>query len=277
MPIQENALIHPSVDVDPSNHIGPNVVIEEGVTLGRRNRILANAYLCSGTTLGDDNQIHMSAVIGHVPQDLTFEGEPSYTRIGNRNILREFVTVHRGTKPGTSTVIGDDCFFMATSHAAHNCQVANGVTLVNGVCLGGYVEVEDGAYLSAGTVYHQFIRIGKLVMVGGVGAANQDIPPYMMSWGRPVRVYGVNNVGLRHAGFGPEVRRRIQDAHAVLYRSGHTVPEALEILRADESAEIRHLVRFIENSKRGLVSGSGVIDEITKDLQHRKASHPQRS
>ncbi len=261
MAIHEGVWIHPTVRVHPSNKIEPNVIIKEGVTLGTGNHVMPNAYIGSGTTIGNDNEIHMGAVIGHVPQDLSFRGEPSFTVIGHRNKIREHVTIHRGSEPGSVTRIGNDCFFMAGSHVAHNCQVGNGVTLVNNCALGGHVEVGDRAVLSAGSVIHQCCRVGELVMVSAFTAANKDIPPYMIARGnRLVMATAVNVVGLRRAGLSAEARRKIHDAYKVLYRSGLPVADALELLSEDETEEIQKLVHFIRESQRGIISGPNAVD-----------------
>ncbi len=256
MSIDPSARVDPSADVDDSNHIGPNVTIEAGVRLGKRNRILANAFICSGTTIGDDNQIHMNAVIGHVPQDTEFSGEPSFTELGDRNTVREFATIHRGTASGSVTRIGDDCFIMALAHVAHNCSLGNRVTLANLCSVAGHVVVGDGAFLSGNTVIHQFCRIGALSMLGGLSAVNRDLPPYMLARGRPAAVAGVNAVGLRRSDVTPAARRSIKNAYRTIYRSGLILPEALARLDQDEVAEVRQLVRFIRESRRGIMIGA---------------------
>ena len=158
--IHPSAMVSPKTQLGEGNDIGPGCVIEDEVALGSRNRLWMNAYLGPGTTLGDDNQVHMGAVIGHLPQDIAYKGGPTFTRIGSRNIFREYVTVHRGTKDGSATVLGDDCFLMVNAHVGHNGQIGNKVLLVNAATLGGHVRVEDGAILSGMIVVHQFARIG---------------------------------------------------------------------------------------------------------------------
>lgn len=268
--IHPTAIIGPNVILGTDNEIGPYVVLEEGVRLGNGNWIGSGAYLARGTEIGNDNQIHMHAVIGHTPQDVAFKNEPSFTRIGNRNIIREFVTIHRGTKKDTTTIIGDSNFLMAYCHVAHNCVIGDNVTMVNQASLTGYVEVEDGAFLSGMTGFHQFTRIGRLAMVSALSACNKDIPPYMTVGGRPGVVLGINVVGLRRAGIPPAVREEIKQAYKLLYRSGLNITQALVRIRQTlRSPEITHLVQFIENSKRGIVDGSRNKNEET--LRPRKA------
>ena len=255
MPIHPTAHIHPSVEVDPSNDIGPNVVIEKDVVLGVGNQIMAGAYLASGTTIGNENRIHMGAVIGHEPQDYAFEGETSFTRIGDRNEIREGATIHRATGEGETTEIGDECFIMVHAHVAHNCKLGNRVTLANLCSMAGHVSVDDGAFVSGNCVIHQFCRLGELSMLGGLSAANRDLPPFMLARGRPATVAGVNSVGLRRASIGPEVRKELKRAYKTIYRAGNRLTEGLAELDDIETPEIQRLVRFIRESKRGIMIG----------------------
>lgn len=254
MAIHSTACIAEGVVIDPSNEIGAGVVIESGVTLGQDNTICPNAFIGSGTTIGDGNEIHVGAVIGNSPQDLTYGGEQTYVRIGNGNSLREYVTIHRASRPGGETVVGDNCLIMVGSHIAHDCTIGNDVTMANGCHLGGHVTVGSGAFLSGATFVHQFCRIGRLVMFGALGMAVKDLPPFMMCVGNRARVHGVNIVGLRRAGFGPVLRREIQDAYRVLYRDGLTMSEAVELLSRSTVPEVLELVRFIQDSARGVAT-----------------------
>lgn len=264
--IHASAIIGKNVEMGVGNVIGPHVIIEDEVKIGSHNKILAGAYLARGTELGNYNTIHMNAVIGHCPQDLAYHGEETFTKIGNKNEIREFVTIHRGTKEGTATMIGDSNFLMAYCHVAHNCHLGNNIIMVNQASLTGHCEVEDRAFLSGMTGFHQFTRIGTLAMVSALSAINKDIPPYVVCGGRPAVAQGINVVGLRRAGIGHEVRMEIKEAYRLLYRSGLNVSQALETIKRDlKSKEVRHMVAFIETSKRGILDGSG-IDTIS----HRK-------
>ncbi len=260
--IHPSAIIGRDVQLGSSNTIGPFVVIEDGVKIGSGNTVMAGAYICSGTNIGNENVVHMRAVIGHAPQDLAYENKPSFTRIGNRNTIREFVTIHRGTKAGTATVIGDSNFLMAYCHIAHNCQMGNHVIMVNQASLAGYITVEDQAFLSSMTGMHQFTRVGRLAMVSALSVSNKDIPPYVTCGGRPAVALGVNFVGLRRAGFPPEVRQEISQAFKLIYRSGLNVSQAVRaIKKALFSNEVAHLLRFIEESKRGIIDSAKTISE----------------
>ncbi|MBI4398344.1 MAG: acyl-ACP--UDP-N-acetylglucosamine O-acyltransferase [Candidatus Omnitrophica bacterium] len=268
--IHPSAMIHPRAVLGQNNEIGPHVIIEEQVTIGNDNRILQGAYIARGTTLGDHNQIHMHAVVGHEPQDVAYHGETSFTQIGSHNVIREFVTIHRGTKEGSVTVIGDHNFFMAYAHIAHNCNVGSHVILVNNASLTGYCEVEDSAFLSGFVGLHQFTKIGRFAMISALSAVNKDVPPYMMCGGRPAVVQGLNVVGLRRGGFTPEERDEIKRAYKVLYRSHLNVSQALEALERDfHSPAVARLSAFVKSSERGIASAQGEEEET---LLSRKSS-----
>lgn len=259
--IHPSAIIGKGVQLGDGNEIGPGCALEDGVVLGSRNRLWMNVYVGPGTTIGDENQLHMGAVIGHLPQDLAFAGGASSTRIGHRNTIREYVTIHRGTKEGSSTVLGDENFLMASAHLGHNCQVGSLTTLVNAATLAGYCTVEDGALISGMVVVHQFCRIGRLAMIGGLSAVNKDAPPFMLCGGRPAVIQGLNVVGMRRAGIPAPIREEIKRAYKLLYREGLNVPHALEeIERTCRSAEIRALLEFVRQSKRGICAGIGASE-----------------
>ena len=271
--IHASAIIGKQVEIGESNTIGPSVVIEDGVKIGSHNKILAGAYLALGTEIGNYNTIHMNAVIGHEPQDLAYQGQPTFTKIGSKNVIREFVTIHRGTKEGSSTVIGDENFIMAYCHIAHNCLLGNNIIMVNQASLTGHCTVENKAFLSGMTGFHQFTRIGTLAMVSALTAINKDIPPYVICGGRPGVAQGINVVGMRRAGIGPQIRAEIKEAYKLLYRSGLNVSQALEqIKKSLKSAEVAHMVAFIEASKRGILDGTAV-----ETLSHRKNRNTEDS
>lgn len=256
-------VIHPTAIVSPSARlaedvvVGPYAVIDEHVTVGARTRIEQGVRLTGWTTIGVDNRIDMHAVIGHEPQDVSFQGGESYVRIGDRNSLREFVTIHRGTKPGTATVVGNDCFLMGMAHLAHNCQIGNQVTICNNTLLAGYVEVEEQAFLSGHCVVHQFVRIGRLAMIGGLTRIGKDVPPFLTAELDSV-VSAINLVGLKRAKLSLAARVEIKQAYKLLYRSGLNTAHALtEIERAASTSEVRHFVEFIRRSQRGICRHKG--------------------
>ena len=255
MPIHPTAIVDPRAEIHPAADIGPYVVIDGRVQVGPRTRVLAHATLTGWTQIGADNVIHMGAVVGHVPQDLAFTGEESYLRIGDRNVIREHVQIHRGTKPGSATVIGDDNYFMNNAHVAHNCRVANRVIIANGALLAGYAEVDESAFVSGNCVVHQFVRIGRLAMLRGLSRTSRDVPPFCLMDGTHT-VRGLNRVGLRRAGFTTGQVRQLQNAFTRLFRRATNLSVALAEVEAGEcSAEVRQLIDFIRASKRGVCMG----------------------
>lgn len=260
--------IHPSAQIGKGarlgdgNQIGAGCVIEDGVVLGSNNRLWMNVYVGPGTTIGDGNQIHMGAVVGHEPQDLAFAKGKTFTTIGDRNTIREYVTIHRGTKDGTATVIGNDNYFMANAHIAHNCQIGSKVILVNLASLTGYCVIEDQAFISGIVGLHQFTRIGRLALISALSAVNKDVPPFVMCGGRPAVAQGLNSIGMRRAGIGPSAREEIKRAYRLLYREGLNVPHAIEAIEREcSSVEAKAFVEFIKASKRGIVAGIGIEEE----------------
>src|SRR3989338_5165168 len=259
--IHPTAIVGKKAKLGDGNEIGPGCVIDGAVALGSNNKLWMNVYIGPGTTMGDGNQIHMGAVLGHMPQDLTYAGEATQTAIGSRNTIREYVTIHRGTKGGGTTV-GDDNFLMANAHIAHDCHVGSKTIFANLATLAGHCEVDDGAVLSGMVVVHQFVRIGKLAMVSGLSAVNKDVPPYLLCGGRPAVIQGVNAVGLRRAGLAPEIRQEIKRAYTLLYREELNVPHAVEAIAKEcRSTEMREFVAFVKASKRGISAGIGAEAE----------------
>jgi UDP-N-acetylglucosamine acyltransferase len=205
------------------------------------------------TVIGARTQLHSHAVVGDVPQDRSFEGEPSRCEIGADCIIREGATVHRATGRDKVTSIGDRCFLMSNAHVGHNCKLGNDVTLVTGAILGGYVEIRDRAILSGNVAVHQFVRIGELAMIGGLGSVSQDIPPFMLT-DRLGSVIGVNTIGMRRAGFTAEQRADVKRAFQLLYRSGLRCAEATARLQGESTSDVlRTLAGFVSQpSPRGL-------------------------
>ncbi len=252
MAIHPTAIIDPKAEIAPDAEIGPNVVVEANVKVAKGVKVWANTYLTGWTKIGANCQIHMGAVIGHLPQDISYKHQESHLVIGKNNVFREYTTVHRGTKEGTATVIGDDNYFMGLSHVAHNCQIGNGVIICHSAVLGGYVTIEDRAFISGSAGVHQFTRIGKLAMLGGMARVIKDVPPYMLVEGNST-VRALNTEGLRRANLSIEVRGEIKKAYKLLYRSGLNTTQAIEAIESQlKSDEVRHLVDFIKGSKRGI-------------------------
>ena len=252
MAIHQTAIADKSAEIDPSADIGPGVIIEGGVKIHPGVRISSNAYIHKGTEIGEGTVIHTGAVIGNEPQDHAYKGAETFTKIGKNNVIREYVTIHRGTTEGSATVIGDNNFLMVQAHLGHNCVIEDDVIIANGALLAGYVEVGKGAFISGNVVFHQFCRVGRLAMIGGFTGVNKDVPPFMIVRGFSA-IRGVNLVGLRRVGFPREVIREIKEAYKILFLSDLPTREAVaEIKGSFHSDEIAHLVSFVEASQRGI-------------------------
>lgn len=253
--IHATAIVHPGAKIADGVEIGPYAVIGEHVSLGEGTTVGPHAVIEGWTEIGRDNRIFQFASVGAAPQDLKFHGEKSFLRIGDRNMVREFVTLHRGTESGGGvTVIGSDNLFMAYSHVAHDCVVGNRVILANGATLAGHVQVDDFAILGGLSAVHQFTRVGAHVMVSGGSMVAQDIPPYTIAQGDRAKTVGLNLVGLKRRGFSEEAMRSIKQAYKIIFRSGLRQEEALQKIAAEVVAgpELAVFVDFIKNSQRGV-------------------------
>lgn len=249
--------IHPTAIVDPGAELGADVrvdayaVIGDRVRIGDGTRIGPHVVIEPGTTIGLNCSVHASAVLGGTPQDRHFQGERSYLRIGDRVVLREYVSISRATGEEAATIVGDDTQILAYSHAGHNCRIGRGVTITNACQLGGHVIVEDGVVLGGMVGILQFCRVGTLAMVGGYTRVVQDVPPYMLVSGNPARTISLNRVGLERAGIAAEAQEGLRRAHRLLMRSRLDVTRALERIEAEvaPSPEVRHLVEFIRTTQ----------------------------
>jgi UDP-N-acetylglucosamine acyltransferase len=255
--IHSTAVIDARAEIHPDCEIGPYAVIDGPAKLGRATHVMARATIAGWTEIGAENEIHPGAALGGPPQDKAYKGAESYLKIGDRNIFRENVTVHRGTAPGSSTIIGNDNYLMAGAHAGHNCRLGNHIVLANGALLGGYVEVGDRAFISGNCVVHQFVRVGELSLMRGLSGTSRDVPPYaIVDWQHTVR--GVNVVGLKRAGFDEKKIRALKEAFRILFVKGRNLKLALAELEADAdlSREAAPLLEFIKSSKRGVCFGA---------------------
>jgi len=256
MSIHATAGIDSHAEIHPEAEIGPYVVVEGPVKIGRGTHVMPHATLMGHTEIGEENEIHPGVVLGDAPQDTAYHGEVSYLKIGNRNIIREHVQIHRGTKPGSSTVIGDQNFLMAGAHVGHNCSLGNQIVMANGALLGGYVEVSDQVFISAHCLVHQFVRVGTLSLMRGLSGTSRDVPPYsILDWQHTVR--GVNVVGLKRAGFDDKRIREIREAFRILFRKGRNLSLAVKEVKekSELSADVVALLEFIKSSKRGVCLG----------------------
>ncbi len=250
--IHPTAVVDPRAEIGPDVEIGPYAVIEGPVRIGRGTKIWPHAYLCAPLEIGENCQLHVGAVLGHQHQALR-EPQAGGVRIGARTIVREYATVHRSSQPKTWTAVGADCLLMGFSHVAHDCTVGDRVILGNGALLAGHVTVEEKAILSGHVAVHQFVRIGTLSMVGGLARVNKDVPPYFLVKGDS-EVWAINAVGLKRAGFSEQGRAGVREAYRLLYRSGLNTTQALKAIQAMKPfpAEVERLVRFVQESRRGI-------------------------
>ena len=264
--IHPTAIVHKNAQVDPSCEIGPYVVIDEHVKIGPQCRIGPHVHLTGFLSMGEANVVHAGVVLGDLPQDITFQPCESYLKIGSHNIIREMVTMHRGNKPGSETIVGDHNFFMAASHVAHNCRVGNRVVMVNCALAAGHVEIGDRAVISGAVVLHQFIRVGRLVMLRGQSRYTRDIPPFCMADGIN-DVLGLNVVGLRRAGLGPDARKQLKRAYHTLFLSGKSPSEAIKSYDGERTKEVKELFEFIQSAKRGVCFAKGKGDSESEEEQ----------
>jgi len=245
--------VHPDSALGPGVVIGEYAVVEQDVVIGAATRLEPYVYVKRWTTLGERNEISAGTVLGTDPLDKNFTGERSYLRIGNANKIREHYTISRGTAPESATVIGDGNYIMTSGHIAHNAKIGDRTVIASTSLIAGYVEIEDQAFVSGGVGVHQYSKIGRLAMVGGSTRVNLDVPPYFLYAGLYVEPKGVNLVGLRRAGLGPEDIRALKTAFKILYRSGLKLEDALKRIETEvPTHHTLHLTAFIRSSKRGI-------------------------
>lgn len=251
--IHPTAVVHPRARLGRGVRVGPYAVLEEDVSIGDGTEIAAHAVIERYVQIGRDNRIGVGAVIGGFPQHKQFAGERSFVRLGDRNVVREYVTINRAYGEDAITEIGNDNYLMSYVHIGHNCRIGDQVVLVSGAELAGYVTVEDQVNLSGHSGVHQFVRIGRLAMAGGGAIIRQAVPPFLLVAGNPARAYGLNVVGLTRAGIAAEHISALKQAFRLLYRSRLGVRPALEQMERDLSADshVRELIEFIRNDPHG--------------------------
>ncbi len=255
MKVHPTSVVGDEVKLGEDVEIGAFCVIEGEVEIGRGTRIGNRVTIKGRTKVGENCRIYEGAVIGEDPQHLRYEGEESEVIIGNNVLIREYVTIHRGTKiDKMKTVIGDDVMLMAYSHVAHDCVVGRGVIMANCATLGGHVEVGEYTFIGGLSAVHQWARIGPYAMVGGLTGVSLDIPPFTRASGQHAELYGVNTVGLQRRGFSAERIMAIKKAYRILFRSNLLKKEAIELLKKEfkGNEDIELLINFIESSKRGV-------------------------
>lgn len=253
--------IHPTAIVDPKAKlgidvsIGPYSIVDGNVSIGEGTVIGAHCVVTGHTTMGKRNRIFTGAIIGSEPQDVKYYGETCYLEIGDDNYIREYATVNPGTGEGSKTIIGNDNWLMIQTHIGHNCVLGSHIKLANLATLGGHVQIDDYATVGGVTPVHQFVRVGRYAMIGGGFRAVQDIVPFMIAGDEPLRIFGVNQIGLERNHFPRETIDLLKKAHKVIFRNNLTLKEAIQVLSADfpQTEEIKYLIEFLSNSTRGIV------------------------
>jgi UDP-N-acetylglucosamine acyltransferase len=254
---QPLAYVHPQAKVAKNTVIEPFVNIEKNVEIGEGTWIGSNVTIMEGARIGKNCKIFPGAVIAAVPQDLKFNNEETIVKIGDNTVIREFVTINRGTKANYETVVGNNCLLMAYVHVAHDCIIGNNVILANGATLAGHIVVEDWAIIGGLSAVHQFVNIGAHVMISGGSLVRKDVPPFTKAAREPLSYVGVNSIGLRRRGFTSEKINEIQDIYRFIYLRGNNVSQALEYIEANlpATSERDEIITFISKSSRGIMKG----------------------
>jgi len=263
--IHPTAMIHPKAKLDSTVRVGPFAVIDEGVELGANCVVGPHVYLTGLTMIGAHNQFHAGCVIGDAPQDLKYDGTPTRLRIGDHNVFREHVTVHRSTRLDAETIIGSHNFFMANTHVAHNCVVGDHAILANGALLAGHAVVQARAFISGNCLVHQFTRVGTLALMQGGSGISKDLPPFTVAL-RVNEICGLNVVGLRRAGFTAEQRTELKQLYHLLFRSGKNLCAAVvEAREKFTSPPAKNMLDFVAEAKRGVCTDVGRIAGESED------------
>jgi UDP-N-acetylglucosamine acyltransferase len=253
--IHSTALVDPKARLGEGVSVGPYSIVDGDVTIGDGTSIGAHCLITGRTVIGKKNRIFTGAVVGSEPQDVKYHGEETYLEIGDENIIREYATLNPGTGEGSRTVVGNDNWIMIQAHVGHNCVIHNHVKLANGVMLGGHAVIEDYATVGGGTPVHQYVRIGKYAMIGGGFRVVQDVVPFMIAGDEPLKIYGLNQIGLERSQFSKETIETLKKAHKVIFRQNLTLKEAIQALSTDFPPldEIKWLIEFLNSSTRGIV------------------------
>jgi UDP-N-acetylglucosamine acyltransferase len=252
--IHPSAIVSSSAEIGDGVEIGPFAIVGDDCVIGDGCVISARASLERYVILGRNVKIGVGTVLGSDPQDLKFKGERTTVEIGDNTVVREYSTINRGTSQSFRTSVGPNSFVMSYVHLAHDCHIGEGVVLANMVQLAGHVTVEDRVILSGVTAVHQFTRIGRNAIVGGCSRVSKDVPPFVKAVGNPMKLYGLNSVGLRRNGFTPETILELKRAYRLLFRSELNLAQAVERVTAEveQIPEVRQLVQFVESSQRGV-------------------------
>ena len=253
--IHPSAIISPRARIGERVEVGPFAIIGDGCEVGDDCEIAARATLERDVKLGVGVKVGIGTVLGGAPQDLKYAGEATTVEIGDGTVIREYSTVNRGTSESFKTTVGSRCLVMSYVHLAHDCHIGNGVIIANGVQLAGHVTIDDKATLSGLSAVHQFARIGRYSFIGGMSRVSKDIPPFLKAVGNPLKLYGLNSVGLQRNGFPDEVVRELKRAYRLFFRSDLNLSQAMQ--RAESELEmfpeVRELITVVEASERGVV------------------------
>ncbi len=249
--------IHPEAKIGKNVIIDSFVTIQQDVTIGDGCRIGPNAVIMNGARIGDNCQVHSGAIIAGIPQDLKFEGEHTTVEIGNSSIIREFVTINRGTRTKGKTIVGNNCMIMSYAHIAHDCHLHDNCIMGSYAGMAGEVEMFDYAILSPGSLVHQFVRIGSHAMIQGGSKVTKDVPPFSLAGREPLSYTGINSVGLRRRNFENESIYEIQEIYRIIYQRNLNISDAVDFIEANlpASKERDEIILFIRNSKRGIIRG----------------------
>lgn len=252
--IHATAIVSPGARLGEGVSIGPYSVVEDDVTIERGTKVGPQVHIASGTRIGSDCSIHSGAVLGGEPQDLKFSGEKTELFVGDRTVIRECVTLNRGTKASGKTVVGSDNLIMAYVHAGHDCVIGSHVVIANSVQFGGHCEVGDYAVIGGLTGVHQFVRIGRYSMVGGIARASLDVPPFVMAGGHgSFRYEGLNAIGLKRRGFSAATITQIRDVYRIIFQSGLLLANALEKVKEEfaRESEVAEILEFFASGTHG--------------------------
>lgn len=253
--IHPTAIVDPGADLGEDVEIGPYALVGPKVTLGARTVVAPRAIVERNARIGADCRIGSGSIVGGDPQDLKYKGEETWVEIGEGTVVREYVTVNRGTDESLRTTVGKQCLLMAYVHVAHDCHIGDEVILANVVQLAGHITIGDCATISGMTPVHQFVKIGPYAFIGGMSRVTKDVPPFVKAAGSPMKLYGLNTVGLERRGFTRETMRELKKAYALFFSSDLNVSQALERARAELAPlpEVETLIRFVEESERGVL------------------------
>ncbi len=253
--VHPTAIVSPSATLGANVRIGPYAIVGDRCEIGDGAVLEPHAVLERNVKLAANVMIGVGSVIGGDPQDLKFKGEDTWVEIGEGSRIREYSTINRGTAQSLRTTVGKGCFLMSYVHLAHDCHVGDGVIISNGTQLAGHVTIEDRAIISGLVAVHQFVKIGRHAFVGGCSRVAKDVPPFLKAVGNPVKLYGLNSVGLTRSGFAEETVRELKRAYRLFFRSELNVSQAMERARSElqQIEEVDHFLRFLEDSGRGVV------------------------